>query len=457
MLRLIAFLVVVGLVIAGAVWMADRPGDVTVEWLGWRLDTTVPMLLLLLAVVAGALLVVWRILRAILGLPGFIGQKRRARALRKGLKALTDGFAAVIAEDSYRARKKAAEAEHHLTDKAPGRILLARAALLGDDRALARDLNTALLDHKETELAGLRGLMEEALSEGRRDEAIGYAARAFDKAPRAAWAGRALFAAQAADRRFDDALATLTAGRKTGVFTAEEADRRAAVIYTLRAREALDAGQVYEATRLGRKATDTDGAFIPGLMVHAEALGKEGNAKKGAGLIEAAWKRHPHPDLGRVYMGLWADEDALKRVGHAERLAETNPEHLESRLLVARAALDAELWGQARARLKPLVDQAVLDRRVALLMAELEKGEHDAVEDEARWLRQAVDLGRTDRWRCTACGTVHDVWAADCTGCGAFATLSWDAGRALQPVAPQGLPGPVERPEQAVEQQRGAA
>lgn len=440
MVRLIAFLVLVGLLIAGAVWMADRPGDVTIQWLGWRLDTSVPMLLLLLAVLAGVLMVLWRVLRAILGLPGFIGGMRRARALRKGLQALTDGFAAVVAEDSYRARKKAADAEHFLTDKGPGRILLARAALLGDDRQLAHDLNQGLLENKETELAGLRGLMEEALAGGRREEAMDYAARAFEKAPRAAWAGRALFEAQAAARRFDEALQTLTTARKSHVFTAEEADRRAAAIYTLRAEAALEAGQIYEATRLGKKAVETDGTFLPGLMCYAGALGREGNAKKAAGLIESAWKRHPHPDLGRVYLGLWAAEDALKRVGHAERLAETNPEHLESRLVVAQAALEAELWGQARARLKPLVDGAVRDRRVALLMASLEQGEHGKTEDEARWLRQAVTLERTDRWRCTSCGTVADAWAAECSGCGAFATLAWDAGRALQTMETPGAP-----------------
>lgn len=455
MVRLIAFLVLVGLLIAGAVWLADRPGDVTVEWLGWRLDTTVPMLLLMLAVLAGVLMALWRLLRGVLGLPGVIGHKRRARALRKGLQALADGFAAIIAEDSYRARKKAADAEHLLTDKAPGRILLARAALLGDDKELARELNQELVEHKETELAGLRGLMEEALADGRRADAIDYAARAFDKAPRAAWAGRALFEAQAAERRFDDALRTLTTGRKTGVFTAEEADRRAATIYTVRVDDALAAGQVYEATRLGRKAVDTDGAFIPGLLRYTEALGKEGTPKKAAGLIEAAWKRHPHPDLGRVYLGLWAEDDPLKRVGHAERLAETNPEHIESRLIVAQAALDAELWGQARARLKPLVDGAIRDRRVALLMARLEQGERGNLEDEARWLRQAVEMGRVDRWRCTACGTVSDDWTPDCPGCGTFATLAWDAGRALQPAQP--APGTTAPAAPTATPQRGAA
>jgi HemY protein len=443
MARLIAFLVVVGLVVAGAVWMADRPGDVTIQWLGWRVDTAVPVLLLGLAAVAVALMVLWRLLRAILGLPGVFGRHRRERGLRKGLRALTAGFAAVVAEESYRARKCAAAADSHLADKAPGRILLARAALLGDDRALARDLNTALLDDPETALAGLRGLMEEAIAEGRHAEAIDYAARAFEKAPRAAWAGRALFAAQVADRRFDAALDTLALGRKTGIFGADEAARRAAAIHTVRAGEALAAGQVYEAARLAKQAVDADAHFIPGLVRYAEALGREGNGKKAAGVVEAAWKRHPHPDLGRAYLGLWAEEDALKRVGHASHLAEAHPEHVESRLLVAEAALDAELWGQARSRLKPLVDGASRDRRVALLMARLDRGEHGRVEDEVRWLRLAVDLGRTDRWRCTACGTVADDWTADCAGCGAFATLAWDAGRALQPAAPAVPPSGV--------------
>ena len=41
MIRVVAFLVVTALLALGVVWLADRPGTVTITWLGHRTDTSV--------------------------------------------------------------------------------------------------------------------------------------------------------------------------------------------------------------------------------------------------------------------------------------------------------------------------------------------------------------------------------------------------------------------------------
>lgn len=438
MVRLIAFVVLVGLLVAGAVWMAEHPGAVTVHWLGWRVDTSVPLLLLALAVLVGVLWLLRGIFATLLGLPGAFGRARRERKRRKGLAALADGFAAVIAEDTYGARKKAAEAQDALKDDVAANLLLARAALLGDDPRKARDLNQKLLGRRATEVAGLRGLMDEALSEGRDGEAADYAKRAFERNPRAAWAARALFEAQAKGRQWDAALATLETARKNAIYTTAEAARRKATIFVARCDDALAGGQTYEATRLAKKAVDADPDLLPARVRLARSLAAEGNPGKAASVIEEAWKRAPNPELAAVHASLWEGEDALKRCNRAVHLAESNPEHMESRLLVAAASLEAQLWGQARARLKPLVDAGVRDSRLARLMSRLEEGERGNLADALRWMRQAVDVvaHEPESWRCTACGTQAAQWSASCPACGAFATVAAGTGRALVKVAP---------------------
>lgn len=446
MVRLIAFVLLVGLLVAGAVWMAEHPGAVTVHWLGWRIDTSVPILLLALAVLVGLFWLLRGLLASLLGLPGAFGRVRRERKRRKGLAALGDGFAAVIAEDPYSARKKAAEAQDALKDDAAATLLLARAALLGDDPQRARDLNQKLLKRRETEVAGLRGLMDEALSEGRSEEAVDYARRAFESNPRAAWAARAVFEAQATGGQWDAALATLETARKNGIYTAAEAARRKATVFVARCDEALAGGQTYEATRLAKKAVDADPDLLPARLRLARSLAAEGNPGKAATVIEEAWRRAPNPDLAAIHAGLWGEEDALKRCNRAVQLAESNPEHQESRLLVAHAALDAQLWGQARARLKPLVDAGVRDSRLARLMARLEEGERGNLADALRWMRQAVDVAghEPEAWRCTACGTRAAQWSASCPACGSFATVTAGTGRALVKVGPEAAAVPPQ-------------
>ena len=52
MRRLIGRIIGIGLLVAIAVWLADRPGTVSLQWQGWRVDTSVAMLLGSIATVA---------------------------------------------------------------------------------------------------------------------------------------------------------------------------------------------------------------------------------------------------------------------------------------------------------------------------------------------------------------------------------------------------------------------
>ena len=44
MIRVLIYLVIVALLAFGAVWFAERPGDVAITWQGQRLDTSVMVL-----------------------------------------------------------------------------------------------------------------------------------------------------------------------------------------------------------------------------------------------------------------------------------------------------------------------------------------------------------------------------------------------------------------------------
>jgi len=57
MYRIILFLVLIALAAAGAAWIADQTGDVTLSWGGWRMQTSLPVFALALGVAVVATLV----------------------------------------------------------------------------------------------------------------------------------------------------------------------------------------------------------------------------------------------------------------------------------------------------------------------------------------------------------------------------------------------------------------
>ena len=82
------------------------------------------------------------------------------------------------------------------------------------------------------------------------------------------------------------------------------------------------------------------------------------------------------------------------------------PGQVESALAVARAAIDAREFGRARAVLAPYLSAPT--KRVALLMAELERADHNDEGRAREWVARALHAAPDPQW--TADGHVSDRW-----------------------------------------------
>ncbi len=107
MFRLIGYILTMAIVVAAAVWLADRPGAVTVQWLDWRVDTSVPILILALVIVVAIPYFVWRILRWFFSTPTRVALRQRTLRKHRGYEALAHGLAAAAAGQAKEARQLA--------------------------------------------------------------------------------------------------------------------------------------------------------------------------------------------------------------------------------------------------------------------------------------------------------------------------------------------------------------
>src|SRR4029450_7138252 len=79
MIRVLVYLVIVALLAFGAVWFAERPGDVAITWQGRRIDPSVMVLAAAVAAIAVATVMAWSILRAIVRAPDNVSRYLRIR------------------------------------------------------------------------------------------------------------------------------------------------------------------------------------------------------------------------------------------------------------------------------------------------------------------------------------------------------------------------------------------
>ncbi len=426
MRRVIGFVVILAVLVLVSVWLAEQPGYFTLDWGGWRIETSVAVLAAALAVLAAVAALLYRVWLFTRRLPRRIGESRREVRRRRGYLALTRGMVAVAAGDAHEAHRQVKQAEGLLGDPPLTMLLSAQASqLAGDERAAEKFFN-AMLNRPETEFLGVRGLLSQALKRGNKKKALELAQRGHRLRPNSDWVSAKLFDLQIEGGHWSDAEQTLKHSSRNGLVTQAKARRDAAALAVQRSREAAGRGEDGEALKLLRRAHDQEPGFAPASVALARRLVADGKAGRAASVIEKAWTLEPHPDLAEVYWEARRVEDALAKVRAAQNLAKLNPDHPESHLAVARSALEARLWGEARAHLEAIGGEDP-PARVCRLMAELEESEHEDMAAARGWLMRASMAEPDPAWVCDSCGNAVADWTVRCGKCGSFNSFVWRA------------------------------
>jgi len=422
MIRVLTFVIVVIAAALGLAWLADRPGAITVEWLGYEIKTSAFVGALVLAAIVTTLILAWSLMRYVLTRPAAVAAHMEERRRRQGFDALTRGLLAIGVGDRALAQRYANVACRNLPNEPLTALLKAQAAQLKGDRASARRAFEAMLDRPETELLGLRGLFLEAKRGNDHDAARALAEQAVRTDPQTGWSVNALFDLQARAGDWEGALATLAVARRHSNVEPDVALRRRAVLLTAEARD-LEASQPDKALALASEALRLAPSLIPAAEIAGRLLASKGESRQASRLIARTWKLAPHPDLATVYAFAKPGESPRDRLKRVEHLASLTSGDIEGHIAVAVAAIEARDWQAAEAALSPYLHDRP-PARVCALMARIESGEGNKGR-EREWLARAV-RGRRDRaW--IADGYISDRWLPVSPVTGAVDAFEWKA------------------------------
>ena len=425
MIRIVLFLFLVGVVALGAAVIADQTGDVTLSWSVWRIDTSLPVLVLALLVIVFAAMLVWAVIRSFLRAPERLRRLRRERRQAKGRHAITQGLLAIGTGDHFAARRHADVAKRLAQQDPLAMLLHAQSAQLDGDREGAQRAFHAMAERKDTRLLGLRGLFVEAQ---RRDDAyaaVALAEEALKSAPASAWASHAVLGFRCSKGDWDGALTILENNLAAGLIDPAPYKRQRGVLLTARALD-LETTDRDKSRASVTEAVKLAPTLVPAATLAAKFLSESNQTRRAMQVIEAAWIAQPHPDLADAYAHVRLGDSALNRLNRVEKLAAKVPGHIEGALAVARAAIDAGEFARAREALAPFTDAPT--QRVAILMAELERAEHGDGGNARSWMLRAVRAGLDPAW--TADGYVSERWRPVSPVTGRLDAFQW-----LTPVA----------------------
>ena len=433
MIRIVAFLAILAAAAFGVSWLLDHPGQVSVLWLGERIEMSVFVALGLGLLVCLAFAILWSLFAFVFRVPGLLSFARHSRKHARGREAVSRGMIAAGAGDLGAARRASSEASRRLPDDPLGLLLRAQVAQMEGNRSAAESAFAAMSAQESTRLLGLRGLHVEAHRRSDFDAAYRWAREAHTVAP-LPWAGDAIVTHHAHRGEWDDALALVDATGRTRTDRATTARQRAVLETALaQDKEFVDPDG---ALKLARSAVRHAPNLVPAVALAARLQSRRGDFRAASKMIERAWDDAPHPELAAAYLNVRPGDSNSDRFARATALARRMPDHPESRMLVAEAALARRDFARAREAMTPLVkDGARPTTRMCLTMANIEETENGETGLLREWLARASRAPRDPAW--VADGVISARWAPASPVTGKLDAYRWETPREDGGIAPR--------------------
>src|SRR4029079_6766160 len=99
MIRVLLFILCVVAAALGVAWFADRPGTVTVDWLGYQVETSAFVAALAIGAIVVLIVLLWAALRYLFTRPAAIAAHARERRKQQGFDAPSRGLLAIRVGD----------------------------------------------------------------------------------------------------------------------------------------------------------------------------------------------------------------------------------------------------------------------------------------------------------------------------------------------------------------------
>jgi HemY protein len=404
----------------GFAWLADRPGHISITWLGRDIELSVLAGVAILLAALFIFYILWRITSRIWRSPTAAREYWRFRKHRKAYDSLSRGIIAAGAGDAQGAAKHASIASATLKDEPLVNLLSAQAAQLKGDRAGVKRAFEDMTKSSDTELLGLRGLFAEAKQTGDWPAARKYAEAALAKNARLPWASTAVLQVQTTAKDWASAAATIANQNKAGLLPRDESSKKQSALLAAQALAEEEFNKP-RALKLAQDALDLDVGLVPAALVAARCLIADGNPKKAIKVLRNTWTNSPHPELAQVLLNAKPQETAEEKFERVRDFVGTPEKHIEAACAVARSAIEAQRFDVAKSALQNFVD-GMPQSRVCGLMAEIETAQGDNGRSR-EWLARSLNATRDPMW--VSDGVASNRWVPVSPVTGEIVTCEW--------------------------------
>ncbi len=381
------FLILIGASASFGLLYLQDPGVVGITWLGYEIQLTAVLAFLLLLLFFFIFILLGQCLSWLLRIPmKWLSFFRRSQK-RKAKAELLDLLSFYEAETFTEALKHQEKASPYLMTHPFFLWISGNIFEKSENHLEAEKCFLTLTENPRTAFLGLKGQIRAAMH--RRDVKTAYELliRAQKVNPTSPWVLKHLLALTREQKNLKEAETLVLRLEDLGYIAADESKKQMAHLLYQQALEC--------------KSSETDKEVLlrqshflnPSSSEVTEALAfllqKQGHITYALTALEATWALTPTQSLGDLYIKIASPKTPLEAFQEAQTLVKNNPQHPESLLLLARTALQAKTWGEARTLLTSLLkEKPSWDAYGLLAILEWEE-KHDG-KAAINWLEKGV-------------------------------------------------------------------
>ena len=421
MFKILFFFITFTLVGFITIGLKKDPGIISIEWQGWLIESSMPIIAILILLLFFIILILFSIIKKIIYFPKYLYISHYDNKKSKADIAIINAFSAKYMGEIRLAENYSNQAK--FLNNTPLKLLLDSEInnYYGNKEKSLEHLKD-MLNHPETLLISIKNITIEHINK----KDIKNALKIINMSPKSKYTPKWFFYTSLQLNILDNNWAQVTNCIKNiNKYTDPNKDSFNLIKSKIFLHKALEYhknnNEIIEFKDID-KSLKFDPSFAPAIVLKSKLLYKK-DKELGLAYIKKSWKKYSHPDISNFLINIFQNEAKSKLLKIIKSLINLNQDTYNNASL-AQAALQAEAWPLARQAIN-LIPEKNWTKSVYLMMADLDKKEHGDNNKYKFWQDKSLNALLDFSWGCTSCSYISKKWGLICPECSGLDSIQW--------------------------------
>ncbi len=402
------------------IWLKKEPGIIAIEWHGWLIETSLPVLFLCSISIFLFCTFIFVFLKRIYILPKKIKDEFVKNKNKNAMISITNAFSAKSMGEIELAKKFSEKAKR--LNNNPLKLMLDMDINKFYDEQ-DNKIFDKMLKHQETKLLGIKNLTNFYL----KDNNITKAIETINLSPKSKktpnWFFYKLLQLNILNNDWENVFVSIDYISKYTNISSKELKILQGHIFLSKAKYLYNKNYYKESLENTEIALKFIPSFSTGIVLKAKLI-YDKNPKEAIEYIKDSWKNYSHPDIAGFISEINSNKNKAYNLKLIKDIIKTGKNTLNNNILLAKAAIEANSWITAREALDKIPEKD-WTKNLFIMMAEIEKKENGNLKLSNEWIQKSKSSNLDFNWGCTSCSHTDKEWQIICPKCLNIDSIKW--------------------------------